>query len=51
MNNTTATLEHIGLHLRRNRRPLAETMEEIAQFVPPVFHDSAAHEKESAVLA
>lgn len=31
-------VQHIALHLRRNRRPLAETMEEIAQHVLPMFH-------------
>jgi luciferase-type oxidoreductase len=33
-----AGVQHVGLHLRRNRRPLDETMEEIAAFVLPVFH-------------
>ena len=36
-----AGVQHVGLHLRRNRRPIAETMEEIAQFVLPVFHAEA----------
>jgi len=43
-----AGVQHVGLHLRRNRRPIAETMEEIAQFVLPVFHAEAGtlqHEK------
>ncbi len=33
-----AGVQHVGLHLRRNRRPLDETMEEIAEFVLPAFH-------------
>jgi luciferase-type oxidoreductase len=36
-----AGVQHIGLHLRRNRRPLAETLEEIGQFVLPLFHSTA----------
>ena len=31
----------IGLELRQKRRPLAETMQEIAQYVLPVFHAGA----------
>jgi luciferase-type oxidoreductase len=31
----TAGVAHIGLHLRRNERPLGETMQEIAEFVLP----------------
>ena len=31
----------IGLQLRQNRRPLAETMQEIADHVLPVFHRAA----------
>lgn len=33
----TAGVAHIGLHLRRNERPLGETMQEIAEFVLPRF--------------
>ncbi|MDB5766122.1 MAG: Luciferase-type oxidoreductase, family protein, partial [Collimonas fungivorans] len=33
-----AGVSHIGLHFRQNRRPLAETMAEIAEFVLPEFH-------------
>lgn len=33
-----AGVDHIGLHLRRNQRPLAETLNEIAEFVLPIFH-------------
>lgn len=36
-------VQHIALHLRRNRRPLGETIEEIAQFVLPVFHTNQPH--------
>lgn len=36
-----AGVQHIGLHLRRNQRPLAETLEEIGQFVLPCFHSAA----------
>lgn len=36
-----AGVQHIGLQLRQNRRPLAETMEEIAQHVLPLFHAPA----------
>lgn len=31
-------VQHVGLHLRRNQRPLAETLEEVAEFVLPAFH-------------
>ena len=31
----------IGLQLRQNRRPLAETLQEIAEYVLPVFHGAA----------
>ncbi|QNK71202.1 TIGR03571 family LLM class oxidoreductase [Variovorax sp. PAMC26660] len=47
-------VQHVGLHLRRNRRPLGETMEEIGQFVLPVFHADAGirqPEEDDAVLA
>ncbi|WP_175839641.1 LLM class oxidoreductase [Burkholderia contaminans] len=33
-----AGVQHIGLHFRRNRRPLDESMAEIAAEVLPVFH-------------
>ncbi|MDQ0016783.1 luciferase-type oxidoreductase [Variovorax boronicumulans] len=49
-----AGVQHVGLHLRRNRRPVAETMEEIAQFVLPVFHaeaDVRRSEEDDAVAA
>jgi luciferase-type oxidoreductase len=49
-----AGVQHVGLHLRRNRRPIAETMEEIAQFVLPVFHAEAGthrSEEDDAVAA
>lgn len=36
-----AGVRHIGLQLRQNRRPLDETMEEIAQHVLPLFHGDA----------
>lgn len=36
-----AGVQHIGLHFRRNARPLAETMQEIAEFVLPLFHRDA----------
>ena len=36
-----AGVRHIGLQLRQNRRPLDDTMQEIAQYVLPVFHGTA----------
>jgi hypothetical protein len=36
-----AGVQHIGLPLRQNRRPLAETMQEIADYVLPAFHGAA----------
>ncbi|MGR7071951.1 TIGR03571 family LLM class oxidoreductase [Klebsiella aerogenes] len=33
-----AGVNHIGLHFRRNQRPLAETMQEIGELVLPTFH-------------
>jgi len=36
-----AGVTHIGLHLRRNERPLEETMQEIAEYVLPEFHRAA----------
>ncbi len=32
-------VNHVGLHFRRNRRPLDETFQEIAEHVLPLFHD------------
>lgn len=37
-----AGVNHIGLHFRRNHRPVAETMEEIAAEVLPLFHAASA---------
>jgi len=34
-------VQHIGLQLRQNRRPLAETMQEIAEYVLPAFHGTS----------
>jgi luciferase-type oxidoreductase len=36
-----AGVQHIGLHLRQNQRPVAEAMQEIAEFVLPRFHGPA----------
>ncbi|KVD05470.1 hypothetical protein WI79_12525 [Burkholderia ubonensis] len=36
-----AGVQHIGLHLRRNHRPLDETQAEIAAKVLPAFHAQA----------
>jgi luciferase-type oxidoreductase len=33
-----AGVNHVGLHFRRNRRPLDETFHEIAEHVLPIFH-------------
>jgi len=33
-----AGVDHVGLHFRRNRRPLDETFHEIAEHVLPIFH-------------
>lgn len=35
----TAGVDHIGLHFRRNQRPLEETLEQIGQSVLPLFHN------------
>lgn len=35
-------VQHIGLHFRQNQRPVAEAMQEIAEFVLPQFHGAAA---------
>jgi luciferase-type oxidoreductase len=43
-----AGVQHIGLHLRRNRRPVADAMEEIAAYVLPVFHGTAQHPQAQA---
>ncbi len=37
-----AGVDHIGLHFRRNQRPLDETFHEIAEYVLPIFHRSSA---------
>ncbi|RTQ35629.1 TIGR03571 family LLM class oxidoreductase [Variovorax gossypii] len=34
-----AGVQHIGLHLRRCQRPVAEVLEEIGSYVLPVFHE------------
>ena len=36
-----AGVNHIGLQFRRNQRPLAETMHELAEYVLPIFHRRA----------
>ena len=48
-----AGVQHIGLHFRQNRRPLAETMAEIAEFVLPEFHPAsgAADSADAAAAA
>ncbi|KML58108.1 luciferase [Burkholderia cepacia] len=43
-----AGVRHIGLHFRRNRRPLDETMAEIAADVLPAFHPNANVQARSA---
>ncbi|MFW0757434.1 LLM class flavin-dependent oxidoreductase [Pseudomonas sp. H11T01] len=35
-----AGAQHVGLHLRRSERPVAEVIEEIAEHVLPKFHDA-----------
>ena len=35
-----AGVDHVGLHLRRNVRPLDETLHEIAEYVLPQFHET-----------
>lgn len=37
-----AGVDHIGLHLRRNQRPLDETLDELGEWVLPVFHTQRA---------
>lgn len=37
-----AGVQHVALHLRRNRRPVDETLQEIGEFVLPVFHTAQA---------
>lgn len=48
-----AGVQHIGLHLRRNARPLAETLHEIAEYILPQFHTGTtpAASKEPAAAA
>lgn len=43
-----AGVRHIGLHFRRNRRPLDETMAEIASDVLPAFHPAATAQTRAA---
>lgn len=45
-----AGVDHIGLHLRRNQRPLEETLHEVAEYVLPIFHSPAAT-PESAITS
>ncbi|MHC8301001.1 hypothetical protein [Pseudomonas sp. ZS1P83] len=33
-----ASVQHVGLHLRRSERPVAEVIDEIAEYVLPKFH-------------
>jgi luciferase-type oxidoreductase len=37
-----AGVDHIGLHVRRNQRPLDDTFHEIAEYVLPLFHTRTA---------
>lgn len=37
-----AGVDHIGLHLRRNQRPLPETLAELGEYVLPSFHHQGA---------
>ncbi|QHG65481.1 TIGR03571 family LLM class oxidoreductase [Pseudomonas putida] len=37
-----AGVDHVGLHLRRNQRPLDQTLHEIAEHVLPLFHSADA---------
>ncbi|MDM0010247.1 TIGR03571 family LLM class oxidoreductase [Variovorax sp. J22G73] len=37
-----AGVQHVALHMRRNQRPVDETMQEIGEFVLPVFHTAQA---------
>jgi len=43
-----AGVHHIALHFRRNRRPLDETLHEIAEGVLPHFHAPLAHKEIAA---
>ncbi|HHL4082543.1 MULTISPECIES: LLM class oxidoreductase [unclassified Burkholderia] len=43
-----AGVQHIGLHFRRNRRPLDETMAEIASDVLPAFHPNTTPQTRAA---
>ncbi|HBK46683.1 MAG TPA: LLM class flavin-dependent oxidoreductase [Xanthomonadaceae bacterium] len=38
-----AGVDHVGLHFRRNQRPLDETFREIAEYVLPLFHSADAN--------
>ena len=40
-----AGIDHIGLHVRRNQRPLEETFHEIAEYVLPLFHSQPAADR------
>jgi len=40
-----AGVDHIGLHVRRNQRPLEETFHEIAEYVLPLFHSQPAADR------
>ncbi len=43
-----AGVDHVGLHFRRNQRPLDETFHEIAEHVLPVFHTPSAGTRAAA---
>ncbi|AIF47822.1 TIGR03571 family LLM class oxidoreductase [Dyella japonica] len=44
-----AGVGHIGLHFRRNQRPLDETFHEIAEYVLPLFHTQSTDTRVPAV--
>ncbi|MBV4458709.1 TIGR03571 family LLM class oxidoreductase [Pseudomonas sp. COR58] len=44
-------VDHVSLHFRRNRRPLDETLHEIAEYVLPHFHAPSADAHAAAVPA
>lgn len=44
-----AGVDHIGLHFRRNQRPLDETFHEIAEHVLPLFHTQSTDTRVPAV--
>lgn len=46
-----AGVDHIGLHLRRNQRPLDDTLEEIAAYVLPLFHSPTAEHEHGTATA